>query len=390
MRSHIENLEESKIREVANAAMDKTDVLAFWFGESDEVTPEFIRRAAVESLERGETFYTHNLGLPELRQCIANEMSKRHGAASVSMGRVAVTSGGVSALMIAAQALVSPGDEVVVITPLWPNLCAQATIMGAHLNYVSLSPKAGLWELDMDKLIQSLTSSVKLLILNAPNNPTGWTLTRREQEIILKHCREKGIWILADEVYENLYYEKTENGCAPSFLDICDPNDRLIVVHSFSKSFLMTGWRLGWMVVPEYVLNSIGKLIEFNTSCASLFTQRAGVVAIQRCDEVTPRVVSHLQLCRDTLCSSLEKIQGIELASPRGGMYAFFKINGYKDSLDVAKRLVLDVGLGIAPGEAFAPESRDWFRWCFASKDPLRLTQGIGRLNEWLEKNSKN
>jgi aspartate/methionine/tyrosine aminotransferase len=204
MRSLIENLEESKIREVANAAMDKTDVLAFWFGESDEVTPEFIRRAAVESLERGETFYTHNLGLPELRQCIANEMSKRHGVASVGMGRVAVTTGGVSALMIAAQALVSPGDEVVVISPLWPNLCAQATIMGAHLKHVSLSPRAGLWELDMDKLIAALTSSVKLLILNAPNNPTGWTLTRREQETILKHCREKGIWILADEVYENL------------------------------------------------------------------------------------------------------------------------------------------------------------------------------------------
>ena len=151
----------------------------------------------------------------------------------------------------------------------------------------------------------------------------------------------------------------------------------------------MTGWRLGWMVVPEYALNSIGKLIEFNTSCASLFTQRAGVVAIQRCDEVTPRVVSHLKLCRDTLCSSLGKIQGIELASPRGGMYAFFKINGYKDSLDVAKRLVLDVVLVFSPGEAFAQESRDWFSWCFASKDPLRLTQGIGRLNEWLETNSR-
>lgn len=387
MRPQIQNLAESKIREVANAAMGKTDVLAFWFGESDEVTPEFIRDAAIDSLKKGETFYTHNLGLPELRESIAREMSKRHGLGRYRSEHIAVTSGGVNALMIATQALVSPGDEVVVITPLWPNLSAQALIMGAKLTSVALRPVDGAWTLDMQMLLRALTPKVRMLIVNAPNNPTGWTLSASEQQMILDHCRVNGIWILADEVYENLYFETTQNGCAPSFLDLASPEDELIVVHSFSKSFLMTGWRLGWMVVPEKILDAVGKLIEFNTSCASLFTQRGGVVALSRIDDVTPKVVAHLKMCRDTLIGQLQSLDSIELSSPKGGMYAFFKIRGQTDSLNTAKRLVTEAGLGIAPGEAFAPESGDWFRWCFASKDPKRLLDGVDRLNGWISKN---
>ncbi len=387
MRPLIQNLEESKIREVANAAIGRTDVLAFWFGESDEVTPEFICDAAVESLRKGETFYTHNLGLPELRDSIAKEMSKRHGLGRFGTQNIAVTSGGVNALMIASQALISPGDEVVAVTPLWPNLCAQAVIMGAKLTSVPLKPLDGAWTLDMQMLLGALTPKVRMLIVNAPNNPTGWTLSAEEHQLILNHCRLNGIWILADEVYENLYYEPTSNGCAPSFLDVATPQDRLIVVHSFSKSFLMTGWRLGWMVVPEEILGSVGKLIEFNTSCASLFTQRGGVVALSRIQEITPKVVAHLKMCRDTLIGQLKTMERLELSSPKGGMYAFFKISGHTDSLQIAKRLVSEAGLGIAPGEAFAPESRDWLRWCFASKDLNRLLDGAERLDNWIRKN---
>ncbi len=286
MRQAIQNLEESKIREVANAGMGRTDVLAFWFGESDEVTPGFIREAAINSLQKGETFYSHNLGLPELRAAIAAYMSRLHGP--VASDRIAVTSGGVNALMLAMQALVDAGDEVVAVTPVWPNLTAQPLILGARLRTVSLQPRAGAWTLDLPDLLAAVTPATRLLVLNAPNNPTGWTLTRAEQQAILAHCRQTGTWILADEVYERLFYEASPNGCAPSFLDLAEPEDRLVVVHSFSKSFLMTGWRLGWLVMPPSLTPHMGKLVEFNTSCASVFTQRAGVVAVQRTDEVTP------------------------------------------------------------------------------------------------------
>jgi aspartate/methionine/tyrosine aminotransferase len=389
MRQTILNLEESKIREVANAGMGRADVLAFWFGESDEVTPDFIRQAAIDSLQRGETFYSHNLGLPELREAIFQYMSALHG--TVSSDRLAVTSGGVNALMIAMQALVDAGDEVVVLTPVWPNLTAQPVILGARLVCVPLEPVAsgpdqGAWRLDMDRLLAHITPATKLLVLNAPNNPTGWTLTRTEQQIILAHCRRTGTWILADEVYERLYYAPSNNGCAPSFLDLADADDRLVVVHSFSKSFLMTGWRLGWLVMPPHLTQHVGKLIEFNTSCASVFTQRAGIVALQRNAEVTPKVVAHMQTCRDTLVPLLHAVPGVQVANPPGGMYAFFKLEGFDDSLATAKRLVLEAGLGLAPGNAFAPQAQGWLRWCFASHDPQRLALGVGRLRDWLSR----
>jgi aspartate/methionine/tyrosine aminotransferase len=382
MRQAIQNLEESKIRDVANAGLGRTDVLAFWFGESDEVTPDFIRQAAIESLQKGETFYAHNLGLPELRDAVAQYTSALHG--KVSADRIAITSGGVNALMLAMQALVDAGDEVVAVTPVWPNLTAQPLILGAQLKRVSLKPGGGAWTLDLQALLDAVTQSTKLLILNAPNNPTGWTLSRAEQQAILEHCRKTGTWILADEVYERLFYEPTANGCAPSFLDVAVPDDRLVVAHSFSKSFLMTGWRLGWLVMPPVMTHHMGKLVEFNTSCASVFTQRAGQVAIERTHEVTPRVVAHLKRCRDQLLPALQALPQIEVQPAKGGMYAFFKLNGFPDSLDVAKRLVAEAGLGLAPGSAFAPEAQGWLRWCFASKDLARLEQGVERLQSWL------
>lgn len=384
MRQTVQNLEESKIREVANAGMGRSDVLAFWFGESDEVTPDFIREAAIASLRAGETFYAHNLGLPELREAIAAYASRLHG--HVAADRIGVTSGGVNALMLACQAVVDAGDEVVAVTPVWPNLTAQAVIMGARLKRVSLQPRDGAWTLDLQALLDAVTPATRLLIVNAPNNPTGWTLTRAEQEAILAHCRRTGTWILADEVYERLYYEATPNGCAPSFLDVARPDDRLVVAHSFSKSFLMTGWRLGWLVMPPDMTHHMGKLIEFNTSCASVFTQRAAIEAIRRTDEVTPRVVAHLKACRDTLVPLLQALPGVELSPAKGGMYAFFKLGGYDDSLALAKRLVAEAGIGLAPGNAFAPEAQGWLRWCFASKDLARLRQGVDRLATWQAK----
>ena len=396
MRQAVLNLEESMIRQVANAGMGRSDVLKFWFGESDEVTPAFIRDAAAASLQQGETFYAHNLGLPELREAIAGYATglRRPGAASITAERIAVTSGGVNALMLAVQALVDAGDEVVAVTPVWPNLTAQPAIMGARVRCVSLKPVAGEWKLDMTELLAAITPKTKLLIVNAPNNPTGWTLSRAEQEAILAHCRKTGTWILADEVYERLYYEPTPNGCAPSFLDIAAPEDRLVVVHSFSKSFLMTGWRLGWLVMPASMTPHMGKLVEFNTSCAPVFVQRAGLVAIERTADITPRVVAHLKTCRDTLVPLLQAVPGVQLAPAKGGMYAFFRLQDpanparFGDSLETAKRLVVEAGLGLAPGNAFmvnpGPEAQGWLRWCFASQDVTRLGQGVERLRRWL------
>jgi aspartate/methionine/tyrosine aminotransferase len=397
MRTLIDELPASKIREVANAAMGRSGVLPFWFGESDEPTPQFIRDAAARSIAEGETFYSHNLGLAELREAIAAYVGAWHPA--VGSDRIAVTSSGVSALMLAMQALVGAGDEVVAVVPVWPNLTAQPAILGAEVKRFALRPGAGGdWQLDVAALRQTVTERTRVLLVNSPNNPTGWTLARDEQQALLEHCRSTGTWIVADEVYERTYFggepgagapsfafgEAAAGFAAPSFLDIADAEDRLIVVHSFSKSFLMTGWRLGWLVLPSGTAPAIAKLIEFNTSCAPVFVQRAGLAALAEAPRFVPGLVERLRRCRDTLLPRLREIPGVEVATPRGGLYAFFRAPGSDDSLAFAKRLVRDAGVGIAPGAAFGAEGEGWLRWCFASRDPARLEEGARRLAEFV------
>lgn len=376
MRQVIADLPASKIREVANAGMGRSDVLAFWFGESDEVTPDAVRDAAIASIRGGDTFYSHNLGLPELREAIARYVSVLHPP--VGADRIAVTSSGVNALMLAMQALVGPGDEVVAVVPVWPNLTAQPAILGASVTRVPLRPQGGAWRLDLGALTEAVTERTRVLLVNAPNNPTGWTLAQAEQRALLDHCRRTGTWIVADEVYERVWFGS--GASAPSFLDLATADDRLVVVHSFSKSFLMTGWRLGWLVTPASLVDAIGKLIEFNTSCAPVFVQRAGLAALAQADAFVPGLVARLKTCRDTLLPRLAALPGVQVASPEGGMYAFFRVAGQDDSLAFAKRLVAEVGLGLAPGVAFGPEAEGWLRWCFASRDPQRLVEGVGRL----------
>ncbi len=386
MRQAILNLEESKIREVANAGMGRADVLPFWFGESDEVTPEPVRAAAVAALQAGETFYSHNLGLPELRQAVADYASGLHGP--IAADRIAITSGGVNALMLAVQMLVDAGDEVLAVTPVWPNLTAQPLILGARLRCLALQPQAdGAWALDLPALLAAITPSTRLLVVNSPNNPTGWTLTRAEQQAILARCRETGTWILADEVYERLHYRSdVPSGAAPSFLDIATADDRLVAVQSFSKAFLMTGWRLGWLTMPAAMTPHMGKLLEFNTSCAPVFVQRAALTALAQTEAITPRIVAHLRQCRGTLVPLLQAVPGVQAGSAPGGMYVFLRVAGQGDSLALAKRLVAEARIGLAPGIAFAPEAEGWLRWCFASKDVNRLAQGVERLAAWLRR----
>jgi aspartate/methionine/tyrosine aminotransferase len=237
---------------------------------------------------------------------------------------------------------------------------------------------SGVWRLDLDELLAAVTPRTRVLLVNAPNNPTGWTLTRAEQQVIVEHCRRTGTWIVADEVYERIYFGGAP--AAPSFLDVTTPDDRLIVAHSFSKSFLMTGWRLGWLVLPRGNMDAAGKLLEFNSSCAPVFIQRGGQAALAMADDFVPALVARLQAGRDRLVAGLQALPGVTVATPPGGMYAFFRVEGQADSFAFAKHLVAEHGLGLAPGVAFGAEGEGWLRWCFASRDPARLHAGLARL----------
>ncbi|WP_321963936.1 pyridoxal phosphate-dependent aminotransferase [Paraburkholderia sp. J7] len=381
-REAVRALRSSQIREVANAGFGVPDVLPFWFGESDRVTPPFIREAAAEALGRGDTFYTHNLGIAPLRESLARYVSELHGATPVD--NLAVTSAGVNALMLAAQLVVGAGDRVVAVTPLWPNLVEIPKILGATVETVSLSYGEHGWTLDLDRLLAALTPDTRMLMINSPNNPTGWVMTLEQQRAVLEHCRRLGIWIVADEVYERLYYGDANERTAPSFLDIASREERLICVNSFSKAWLMTGWRLGWMVVPRTLTDDLGKLVEYNTSCAPSFVQQAGIAAVEHGEPFTRALVADLRASRDHLAAALAKLPGVDVKVPHGAMYLFFRLAGARNSLELCKALVRDAGLGLAPGSAFGPQGEGFVRWCYAC-DPARLDAGVERLARYLE-----
>jgi len=392
-RAAVQSLVASRIREVANAGMGRADVLPFWFGEPDEVTPDFIREAAKSALDAGDTFYTHNLGLPELREALARYSTELHQP--VSAEHIAVTSSGVSALMLVAQLLLNPGDRVVIVTPLWPNLIEIPKILGAEVISVPLQLSTQhadpIWELDLDRLLDALTPDTKALLINSPNNPTGWTMPRSQQHIVLDHCRKHGIWLLADDVYERLVYDLPAGAriCAPSFLDIAEMNERVVSTNSFSKSWLMTGWRLGWMQVPTSLMPDLGKLIEYNTSCAPGFVQQAGILAVEQGEDIVTHSIARYTKARNFLYEQLSREifrdAGVIAPRPAGAMYLFFRIEGEKDSLALCKRLVAEAGLGLAPGSAFGPEGEGAIRWCFASAIE-RLALGVQRLEDFLSK----
>lgn len=380
-RPEVQALKSSLIREVANAGMGRADVLPFWFGESDQPTAEFIRQAAIASLGSGETFYSQNLGRPYLREAIASYLGGLHGI-DVAPGRIAAVGSGVNALMLAAQTVISPGDKVVAVTPLWPNITEIPKILGAEVERVPLTVANGKWSLDLDRLLAALTPGTRMVIINSPNNPTGWTIEEDEVDAVVAHCRKHGIWILSDDAYERLVHDPARQA-APSFIKRYEVGDRIISANTFSKAWTMTGWRAGWLAVPEPLMEDLGKIIEYNTSCILEPVQRAAAVAIQQGEPEVARLRAHLRATRQLLVDELTALPGVIVPEAGGAMYVFFRIEGQGDTLALAKRLVEEAGLGLAPGGAFGPEGEGWLRWCHATS-PDRLREGVKRLKAFL------
>ena len=278
MRKIIEELESSPIRNIANSAIDNKDVIPLWFGETDIVTPKFISDSMKVALDEGHTFYTTNHRVPELVESISQYSSHLHNKI-ILKNRIMITAAGMNALMIAAEAIVDPNEKIICVTPVWPNFMRCVQIMGGQIIEIPLllSERENKWQLNLEEIEKNI-SDVKGIYINSPNNPTGWMMEKKEQEKILEICRKNKKWIIADEVYERIVYNRK---VAPSFLDIASEKDLLIVVNSFSKSWAMTGWRLGWITIPDNTLNLFEKLNEFNIASPAAPVQHAGITAIK-------------------------------------------------------------------------------------------------------------
>lgn len=270
---------------------------------------------------------------------------------------------------------------MVAVTPLWPNLVEMPKVYDAHVATVPLDFGPTGWQLDLDRLLSALTPDTRALLINSPNNPTSWVLSAAEQQTILDHCRRLGIWVISDDVYERYYFE---GDAAPSFLDIADESDRLVSTNSFSKTWLMTGWRIGWITAPAALIPEMSKLIEFSTTCAPGFVQAAAEYAVRHGEPLISDTVSRLRASRDHLADGLSTLPHIDLGLPaRGAMYSFFRVEGVTDSLAFCRDVIDKVGLGLAPGIAFGDEGEGFVRWCFAS-DTARIDDGVSRLDDYL------
>jgi len=381
VRDAINALPTSRIAEISALGMGDPEVVALWYGEGDVPTPDFIAAAAHDAMRRGETFYTYKAGLPELRQTIADYLTGLY-ARPVAMERIAVTSAGINALAIMAQMLIDPGDNLVIVAPIWPNIAAVVSIMGGEPRLVSLDPTPeGGWRLDLDKVMAACDARTKGIFVNSPANPTGWTASAEEIAALTDFARKRGLWLIADEVYNRIVYR---NRVAPSFLDAAEPEGRLIVVNSFSKSWAMTGWRLGWMVLPPDLLPTIEKVIEFNTSGSPTFLQRAAITAIRDGEPFVQSFVARCRAAREAAIAALRNCRRVAVARPDGAFYAFFRIEGISDSAAFAKALLLKTKIGVAPGSAFGPMGEGYLRLCFA-REPAAVAAAIERMRPLLD-----
>jgi aspartate aminotransferase len=381
VRDAINLLPASRIAEISALGMGDPDVVPLWYGEGDVPTPAFIADAVAEALRAGETFYTYKAGLPELRRTIAEYLGGLY-AKQLEMDRIVVTSAGINALMLIAQALIDPGDNLVIVAPIWPNIAAVVSIMGGEPRLVSLDPTPeGGWRFDLDKIKAACDARTKGIFVNSPSNPTGWTATADEVAALLGFVRERSLWLIADEVYNRIVYG---NQVAPSFLAVAEPADRLIVVNSFSKTWAMTGWRLGWMVTPPDLLPTVEKLVEFNTSGSPTFLQRAAITAIRDGEPFVQSFVARCREAREAAIGALQTCRRVEVARPEGAFYAFLRVAGISDSTAFAKELLAKTKIGLAPGSAFGPMGEGYLRLCFA-REPAAIAAAVERMRPMLD-----
>jgi aspartate/methionine/tyrosine aminotransferase len=379
----------SGIVEVFHYGRDREGIIPLWVGEGDLATPAFIHEAATRSFAAGETFYTNQRGLPELRDAIARYLSQLYSPNSPLNGlyapeRFSVTIGGMHALQIALRLVAGADDDVIVVTPAWPNFRGALTVSGATVTEVPLlfsgAGAAGQWRLDLDRLIAGVTPRTRAIIVNSPGNPTGWTASREELVAILGIARRRGLWIIADEIYGRFFY----NGArAPSFRDLIDEGDRLIFVQTFSKNWAMTGWRIGWIEAPPPLGPIIENLVQYSTSGVPVPMQRAAIAALEHGEDFILTQVLRAKQNRDLLCDALGQTQHARFAEPAGAFYLFCSVETKLDTRALAFRLVDEARVGVAPGTAFGSGGERFIRLCFARRRE-DMIEAARRLSDWL------
>ncbi len=356
-------------------ARKKQNIITLGQGEGDAPTPDFICDATMEAMKSGRTFYGPVLGQERLRQSLSNYYDRIYNL-DISPERVFVTGSGSTAMHLSLAALVDKGEEVIAVTPIWKNLIGAIELTQATTKQVSLDYIDDEWKLDLEKLFGAVNERTKVMLIVTPSNPTGWTATEDELRQILDFARERGIWVLSDEVYGRLVYEGVR---APSFLDVAKEDDLLLVVNSFSKTWAMTGWRLGWIVGPKEAESKIRDVALYNKLCPPDFIQFGAMAALDQGEDFLKSQLDLWRSNRDIVVERFKKMGNVHLSYPKSTFYAFFKVDGEEDCIALTKRLIDEAGVLLSPGSAFGESSKGYIRLCFAVSE-ARLTEALDRI----------
>jgi aspartate/methionine/tyrosine aminotransferase len=380
----VRNIPQSGIRQLAEIAMSMDGVLRLYFGESNLPTPDYIKQAAIRAIGEGYTFYTENAGLPSLRRAIAEHYRRLQGVELDPAREIVVTASGVQALNLGIRCALDPGDEALALTPAWPNGSSSVLMANATARHVPHLLCGDRYRVDFPALEAAVTPRTRLLVYTSPSNPLGWVATGEEQRELLDFARRHDLWLLADEVYDRLYYSGARLGePVPSILRHATRDDAVMVVQSFSKSYCMTGWRLGWLVARGDLAAKATQLNEFVVSHAPSFAQKAGETALAEGEPELLRMLERLKHNRDQCLEALNGIGGLTVPAPDGAFYVFPRIEGLRDSFAFCRRLLEETRVGLAPGSAFGEGGEGSVRICYAAERSI-LEPALERLTKFL------
>jgi aspartate/methionine/tyrosine aminotransferase len=377
------NEPDSGIVKAAMYGFTKPDIIPLWSGEGNVPTPAAFSSAVAESLAKGETFYTWQRGIPELREALARYHA-RHFAREFLPENFFVTGGGMQAIQTAIQMIAGEGDEIIIPTPAWPNYAGPLRLQGSRPVEVPMDFSNGKWSLDFDRLFDAIGPRTKAICLNSPSNPLGWAASLDDLIAIRDKCRKHGIWIFGDEVYSRFYYGAKNESRAPSFLDVCDVEERLLLANTFSKNWAMTGWRVGWLQAPKELGPAIERIIQYNTSGTAVFLQRGCVAALDDGENFVSEQVIKARVNRDLVVSHLRAFPQVRFEVPTGAFYLFFSIDGMKDSAKTTHRIIDQANVGFAPGATFGRGGEGHLRMCYL-RDTAKLEEAMERFGQWLK-----
>jgi aspartate/methionine/tyrosine aminotransferase len=376
VRQSIADIPLENISTLAKGWLGDPSVIPLWFGEGDVPAPAFIGEAMAKAVRDGHVFYTHQNGIPELRAALADYHSGL-GAKAITPDRITVTTSGMHALMMCVQMAAGAGDNIVIVDPVWPNTGGAARIAGVEVRSVRMDLTPGGWTLDLEKVAAAMDGKTRLVFFASPGNPTGAMVPMETQKTLLEMCRAQGVWLIADEVYHRMVFGES---AAETLLDRADSEDRLIVTHSFSKSWAMTGWRLGWMVHPPSLGPTLAMLTQYSNSGVATFIQHAGVAAVAEGEWFVETMRTYCETGLGIACNVLEGLPRVRMGPrPTAGMYAFFEVDGLPDARSACVEVLEKTRVGLAPGFFFGPGSESFFRICVA-RSPESLTEAMGRL----------